>query len=178
MDAARSEFGTRGYAATQSGDIAKAAGVAVGTFYEYFTDKRSAFLVLIGEMFDMILSIDMAAYFSREPTTTRWYRLIDLFREFAGNTSAFRKIDSEITAAAVYDEEIDRELRVFEDKMLRRLGEIISDGIALDASDRVQAASRLIWSVIQSTRHQIGGHDAIIAEASFAIDRYLVALGR
>lgn len=46
--AAASElFAERGYDATQTPDIAAAAGVSVGTFYRYFQDKREVFLEIM-----------------------------------------------------------------------------------------------------------------------------------
>jgi AcrR family transcriptional regulator len=47
LAAARDVFARRGYDETQSPDIAAAAGVSVGTFYRYFTDKRQAFVEMI-----------------------------------------------------------------------------------------------------------------------------------
>ncbi len=44
VDAARELFATDGYDATRPQDIARAADVAIGTFYIHFPDKRAAFL--------------------------------------------------------------------------------------------------------------------------------------
>lgn len=42
IDAARAEFTERGYASTTARSIAERAGVATGTFYQYFPDKDAA----------------------------------------------------------------------------------------------------------------------------------------
>lgn len=42
IEAARAEFSSRGYAATTAKSIAERAGVAVGSFYQYFRDKDAA----------------------------------------------------------------------------------------------------------------------------------------
>lgn len=42
VEAARVEFSARGYAATTAKSIAERAGVAVGSFYQYFRDKDAA----------------------------------------------------------------------------------------------------------------------------------------
>ena len=47
LDAAQTVFAEKGFEAAQTPDIAAAAGVAVGTFYRYFTDKRQAFVEMI-----------------------------------------------------------------------------------------------------------------------------------
>ena len=44
LDAARELFASDGYDATRPQDIARAADVAIGTFYVHFEDKRAAFL--------------------------------------------------------------------------------------------------------------------------------------
>ena len=47
LSAAETVFSELGYDATQTTDIARAAGVAVGTYYRYFADKRQALLELL-----------------------------------------------------------------------------------------------------------------------------------
>jgi AcrR family transcriptional regulator len=49
LNAARRLFVERGYHATRPADIARAAGVATGTFYLYFADKRDVFLAFVDE---------------------------------------------------------------------------------------------------------------------------------
>ncbi len=49
LDAARRLFVKLGYDATRPQDIARAAGVATGTFYLHFEDKRDAFLAFTDE---------------------------------------------------------------------------------------------------------------------------------
>ncbi len=47
LAAAGSVFADRGYDPTQTPDIAAAAGVSVGTFYRYFSDKREVFIEIL-----------------------------------------------------------------------------------------------------------------------------------
>src|SRR5688572_26587608 len=47
LAAARETFARKGFDQAQTPDIAAAAGVSVGTFYRYFTDKRQAFIEMI-----------------------------------------------------------------------------------------------------------------------------------
>jgi len=178
LDAARRQFAEQGYRETQSGDIAKAAGVSVGTFYEYFSDKRTAYLMVIRELFDAILSIDFVDPFAKEPATTRWYRLIDLFRVLDEHIKPFGRLESDIPAVAADDDLIRRELDSFEVEMVSRLVHIVKDGISDDSADRVDAAAALLWAMIRSAVQRKNDHDMAVAETSFAIDRYLTALGR
>src|SRR5947207_15855337 len=45
-------FQERGYEKTTSNDIAAAAGVSVGSFYVYFTDKRQLLLTIFDRLSD------------------------------------------------------------------------------------------------------------------------------
>lgn len=55
LAAARTLFAERGYHNTTAKDIARRAGVAVGTFYRYFTDKRQILLAILQEHVDQLL---------------------------------------------------------------------------------------------------------------------------
>lgn len=57
MAAARHIFAERGYHETTVEDITRAAGVAKGTFYLYFQEKREIFLAIIRELLDTIKAI-------------------------------------------------------------------------------------------------------------------------
>jgi AcrR family transcriptional regulator len=57
LDAARKIFAERGYHETTVEDITRAAGVAKGTFYLYFQEKREIFLAIIRDLLDTIKSI-------------------------------------------------------------------------------------------------------------------------
>jgi len=50
-DVARSLFGERGYHRTQISDIIEVAGIARGTFYLYFRNKREIFGELVDDLF-------------------------------------------------------------------------------------------------------------------------------
>src|SRR5206468_8284450 len=50
LDAARDEFGERGFAESSIVGITRRAGVALGTFYTYFDSKESVFQALVSDM--------------------------------------------------------------------------------------------------------------------------------
>lgn len=56
LAAARRLFVETGYHATRPQDIARAADVAIGTFYTYFEDKRAAFLAFTHEVGDELMA--------------------------------------------------------------------------------------------------------------------------
>ena len=50
LDAARDEFGERGFAESSIVGITQRAGVALGTFYTYFVSKEAVFQALVADM--------------------------------------------------------------------------------------------------------------------------------
>lgn len=56
LKAAMAMFVERGYSGTTSDDIAQAAGVSVGTFYNYFRNKRQVLVTLVLERLEDIFS--------------------------------------------------------------------------------------------------------------------------
>jgi len=50
LDAARDEFGERGFSDSSIVAITQRAGVALGTFYTYFDSKESVFQALVSDM--------------------------------------------------------------------------------------------------------------------------------
>jgi AcrR family transcriptional regulator len=56
LEAARRLFAARGYHATRPQDIARAADVAIGTFYVHFADKREAFLAFTEDAAEELMS--------------------------------------------------------------------------------------------------------------------------
>lgn len=55
MESARILFITNGYGQTTAKDIAAHAGVAVGTFYRYFSDKRQLLMALLEDKLEKLL---------------------------------------------------------------------------------------------------------------------------
>src|SRR5688500_9022958 len=49
LEAARTVFTEKGYSSTSVGDIATAAGVSLGAFYQYFRDRADVMAALVGE---------------------------------------------------------------------------------------------------------------------------------
>jgi AcrR family transcriptional regulator len=54
LDAARTEFGTRGFADTGITEITRTAKVALGTFYTYFDSKEEVFRALVQDMSEQV----------------------------------------------------------------------------------------------------------------------------
>ena len=57
IDAARDLFAQKGYHATTVDDITRAAGVAKGTFYLYFAEKREVYYEVVRGFMDLVMEI-------------------------------------------------------------------------------------------------------------------------
>ena len=90
MAAARTIFAERGYHETTVEDITRASGVAKGTFYLYFQEKREIFLAIIRELLDTIKAIgasvsqlapgdDPLAFMARSEAAAT--RLMEIFQD-------------------------------------------------------------------------------------------------
>jgi len=99
LAAAGQLFAERGYDDTQTPDIARAAGMSVGTFYRYFADKRQAFIELMvqrtQEMYDSVVANLVPEVFSAaQGPEGRWAateHVVDvLFQNTAENPALFR----------------------------------------------------------------------------------------
>ncbi len=86
--AARQVFASKGYHAATVDDITRAAGVAKGTFYLYFDEKRAVFYELIRTFFDLVTEVggafagevpDRAEYVRRLEVAAA--RICELFRD-------------------------------------------------------------------------------------------------
>ncbi len=54
LSCARAVFAERGYHGASVDDVIRAAGVARGTFYNYFESKRAVFQVVLEELFEVV----------------------------------------------------------------------------------------------------------------------------
>ncbi|MCC6750519.1 MAG: TetR/AcrR family transcriptional regulator [Deltaproteobacteria bacterium] len=88
LEAARRVFAQKGYHAATVDDVTRAAGVAKGTFYLYFGEKRAAFYELIRQFFELVTDVGRSV--SRDVATKSEYfarveqaasSLAKLFRE-------------------------------------------------------------------------------------------------
>lgn len=90
LDAARDIFAEKGYHRTRVSDIVAAVGVAQGTFYLYFPNKRAVLFALLDELFELLLKrvreANVPEVGSREDISQQVARLLaDLLRTYQGN---------------------------------------------------------------------------------------------
>jgi len=143
LAAARDVFARRGYHDATIDDIVAEAGVARGTFYLYFADKRAVFSALV-DRFSARLSVAIQRIDPDDRTRTVAEQTRANIRAILGVCLAERALAKILLAdAAGSDAGFERRLNTFFDEAIQLLSESLRDGQALgivrDAEPRVLA---------------------------------------
>jgi AcrR family transcriptional regulator len=106
LDAARSEFGERGFSESSIVAITQRAGVALGTFYTYFNSKEEVFQALVRDMSTQVRDHVAPAFNEAEDALDGERRALESFLDFAReHRDVYRIIDeAEFVDFAAYRE--------------------------------------------------------------------------
>src|SRR5438067_7404609 len=106
LDAAREEFGQRGFSETSIVGITQRAGVALGTFYTYFDSKEALFQALVRDMSAQVRDNVGPAFNQATDGLDGERRALEAFLKFVrDHRDIYRIIDeSEFVEPAVYRE--------------------------------------------------------------------------
>src|SRR3982751_1532252 len=83
LDAARQEFGERGFSDSSIVGITQRAGVALGTFYTYFDSKEAVFQALVKDMSAQVRDHVAPAFKAATDTIDGERRALESFLRFA-----------------------------------------------------------------------------------------------
>jgi AcrR family transcriptional regulator len=106
LDAARDEFGERGFAESSIVAITQRAGVALGTFYTYFDSKEAVFQALVRDMSGQVRDHVAPALRDATDALDGERRALESFLQFARKRrDVYRIIDeAEFVEPSVYRE--------------------------------------------------------------------------
>ncbi len=143
LSAARGLFAKRGYHLTTIDDIVAQAGVARGTFYLYFEDKRAIFSDLI-DRFGSQLAVAIVRIVTDDPARSVGAQIHENIRRIIGTCLSERAMTKILFTDAVgIDPLFDRKLASFYENMVLLLVETLKDGqklgIVADGEPRVLA---------------------------------------
>jgi AcrR family transcriptional regulator len=94
LDAARDEFGERGFADSSIVAITQRAGVALGTFYTYFDTKEAVFQALVRDMSNQVREHVAPAFEDAADAIDGERRALESFLQFARkHRDVYRIID-------------------------------------------------------------------------------------
>src|SRR5438309_3687052 len=83
LDAARGEFGQRGFSDSSIVGITQRAGVALGTFYTYFDSKETVFKALVSDMSTQVRDHVAPVFQDRSGFFDCERRALEAFLQFA-----------------------------------------------------------------------------------------------
>lgn len=166
LAAAAELFAEKGFDDTQTPDIAERAGVSVGTFYRYFSDKRQAFIELIKnhlqESYDSVMGNLTPELFSATRTPKDRRATVEqvieiLFAHTAQNPPLHRVF----LALSLRDEEV-AQLRVdYEERGRQALALLLEQVVSRDRiADPLAAAEVMGVAAQEVALATIGMHGA------------------
>jgi AcrR family transcriptional regulator len=131
LDAAREEFGERGFSDSSIVGITRRAGVALGTFYTYFESKEALFQALVRDMSAQVRDTAAPAFTEFPNVLDAARKGLELFLRFAReHRHIYRIIDeAEFVDAAAYREHYESTAKRIARRLVagREKGEIASD---------------------------------------------------
>lgn len=78
-DAAIKLMSEKGYHSTSSNEIAKEAGVSIGTFYSYYKDKKDLYKELVADIYDVVITpMNLSEESEKESTPSPFNNLDNL----------------------------------------------------------------------------------------------------
>jgi len=181
MDAAVALFSEKGIHKTTSKDIASRAGVSIGSFYAYFTDKRALLLeALEGYLdnhFDTTWNSPDLRFdsFTRENIRVVFANLFAAYRIAPGfhrETHVLRYSDPDVMA--LYDREVERQLG-----NIKLLFTLFQDSLSIQDRD---AAAIVIHSSAENIAHKAlllncdADEESLLDEFSVMVFNYLTAV--
>lgn len=143
LEVARDVFARRGYHQTTVDDIVAEAGVARGTFYLYFEDKRAVFADLV-DRFAQLLGMAIVRIDPVDPARTVAEQVRENIRRIIRTCLGERSLTKILfTDALGVDPAFDRKIHAFYENVVQLLTESLRDGQALgivtDGEPRVLA---------------------------------------
>lgn len=131
LDAAREEFGERGFSESSIVGITQRAGVALGTFYTYFDSKESLFQALVRDMSNQVREAAAPAFQEYPHALDAARRGLELFLEFARkHRNIYRIIDeAEFVDPTAYREHYETTVARIAGRLIvaRAKGEVAAD---------------------------------------------------
>jgi len=147
LDAARDEFGERGFSDSSIVAITQRAGVALGTFYTYFDSKEAVFQALVRDMSAQVRDHVAPAFEGAKDALDGERRALQSFLDFARtHRDVYRIIDeAEFVDPTAYREHYETTAS----RIAARLG-AARDNCEIDSALSDQDLEILAWAVMGS----------------------------
>jgi AcrR family transcriptional regulator len=170
VEAATLAFVENGYDATGSPDIASRAGVAVGTFYRYFDDKKQAFLEVcrrnLAAGYNRILERLTPERFVGKARHTTIAEAIDILLE---HVSTYPRMHRVFVEMSLRDDDVAQLRRAFDDASRHRLARLCELISTRDAVPDPEATAWVIYiAAVECASSVAGLHGPLAIEVGRA----------
>ena len=132
LEAAEKLFAQKGFYSTTVGEIAEKAGIAKGTIYLYFRDKRDLFFSVLESKLDILLEKVEKGIQKSKTVSSRIEEAIGIHLKFLEENEDFFKI-----------------MQSFPEEFKRKLGERLKGGLIERQSHYVEIMDKLIQEGIE-----------------------------
>lgn len=146
-----------GYYNTNTGDIAKYAGVSTGIIYQYFNDKKEIFIEGIKSYSDKIMFPMLGVLKKSEVRMDNLSKLLnEMLEVFIQNHTLSKKAHEEMIAMSHLDEDVSN---IFHDKELETTKEIVKmlehNGFR---TDNLYEKVHIIIGIVENYCHEVVYH--------------------
>lgn len=159
IQAATELFGTRGYDAVGTPEIAQRAGVAVGTFYRYFEDKHEVYLEVARRMMatayaETLEGLTPARFVGLARRETIAHTISLLFEHVLARPQLSRSFSE----MSLRDPEVAELRRAFEQVSLARLTELIATIVPRDVVPDPEATAFVLYGSAMQCAYGLAEH--------------------
>ena len=159
IDAATELFGAHGYDAVGTPEIAQRAGVAVGTFYRYFDDKKEVYLEVVRRTMtsayaETIEGLTPARFVGRARHETISECVAILFQHVLARPELSRTF----TEMSLRDRDVAALRRAFETVSLQRLTMLITAIVPREVVPDPEATAYVLYGSAMQTAYGLAGH--------------------
>ena len=159
IDAATALFGVHGYDAVGTPEIAQRAGVSVGTFYRYFTDKHEIYLeiarrTMVAGYHKTIADLGPERFVGRARHETISETIAILFDHVLSQpelTRSFREM-------SLRDPQVAEVSRAFEQVAVTRIATLISALVGRDVVPDPDATAWVLHAAVVEAAYGLAGH--------------------
>jgi AcrR family transcriptional regulator len=159
LDAATALFATHGYDAVGTPEIAQRAGVSVGTFYRYFTDKHEIYLeiarrTMVAAYRKTIADLGPERFIGRARHETISETIAILFDHVLSQpelTRSFREM-------SLRDPQVAELARAFEQVAVARIATLITALVPRDVIPDPEATAWVLHAAVVEAANSLAGH--------------------
>lgn len=161
LDAGITLFSANGYYKTNSKEIAKLAGVSIGSFYSYFEDKKILLKEILNYYIDQTMSLEEnqdEKSLIKEMDYDLFVRNMILRHEFSEG------FFQQVTLLANTDEEIEKIYSDYRSRLLKQIDTMLIQHRDDLSESEISAISIILYSATEGAIHKIKFHRENVEE--------------